>query len=121
MTDPRPSLRATLSTFDERQKKIVGGVLAVMIENPDRVREKEWISEQFTQVVLLACDFEDVGSVDEGVGRIQAYAQEHIDTLLSACFQLFAVTAEDVAPRVAEGLTRDEALAHAMGYFAPAK
>lgn len=118
MTDPRPALRATLSAFDERQKKIVGGVLAVMIKNPERVPEKEWISEQFTQVVLLACDFEDVGSVDQGVGRIQAYAQEHIDTLLSTCFQLFAVTAEDLAPRVAEGLTRDEALAHAMNYFA---
>ena len=118
MTDPRPALRATLSAMDERQKKIVGGVLAVMIENPERVREREWISEQFTQVVLLACDFEDVGSVDEGVGRIQAYAQEHIDPLLSACYQLFAVTAEDLAPRVPEGLTREDALAHAMGYFA---
>jgi hypothetical protein len=110
MTDPRPALRRRLAALDARQRKIVGGVLAVMIENPERVREREWISEQFTQVVLLACGFEDVGSV-------QAYAREQIDLLLSACYELFTVTAEDLAPRVREGVTREEALAHALDYL----
>lgn len=117
MTDPRPALRQRLASLDARQRKIVGGVLAVMIENPERVREREWISEQFTQVVLLACGFEDVGSVQEAVERVQGYAREQIDPLLSACYELFTVTAEDLAPRVREGVTREEALAHALDYL----
>ena len=38
-------LRATLAAFDPRQQKIVGGVVAVMIENPERVRDREWMVE----------------------------------------------------------------------------
>jgi hypothetical protein len=117
MTDPRTHLRSHLAGLDARQRKIVGGVLAVMIENPERVREREWITEQFTQVVLLACEFEDVGSVQEGVERVQTYAREQLDPLLSACYQLFTVTAEDLAPRLAEGVSREDALAHALGYL----
>jgi len=117
MSDPREELRERLRALDARQRKIIGGVLAVMIENPERVREREWITEQFTQVVLLACDFEDVGSVQEGVDRIREYATEQLDPLLSACYQLFTTTAEDLAPRLATGVTREEALAHALDYL----
>lgn len=120
-SDPRAALRATLRGFDERQRKIVGGLIAVMIEHPERVKEREWISEQFTQVTLLAAEFEDVGSVQEGVERLQTYARENIDALLGASYQLFQLAAEELVPRLAEGVTREQALAHALGYLMEAQ
>ncbi|MCA8981164.1 MAG: hypothetical protein H6831_00590 [Planctomycetes bacterium] len=115
--DPRAALRATLAGFDQRQKKIVGGILAVMIENPDAVRNREWISEQFAQIALLSADFEHLEDVTQGVAEVQAYVQANAEAILSACFQLFQFTAEDLAPRVADGLTKQDALVHALGYF----
>ena len=118
MTDPRDELRNTLAAFDDRRKKIVGGMIAIMIENPDQVRDREWIAEQFTHVTILACDFEDVASTTEGVERVQAYVQQNIQPILTACFQLFGVVGEDLSARASEGLTREEALAHALSYMA---
>jgi hypothetical protein len=116
----REGLRATLAAFDPRQQKIVGGVVAVMIENPERVRDREWMVEQYTHIVLFACDFEDVAGVQEGTERVQAYARDNIHPILNACYQLFQCVGDDLAPRVAEGITREEAVGHALGYFAPA-
>jgi len=113
----RVALRATLASFDERQKKIVGGVIAVMIENSGRVKEREWITEQFTQIAMLSSDLEQVESVDRGVDVIQVYVRTNIDPILSACYRLFQVVAEDLAPRASEGLSREDAVAHALGYF----
>lgn len=113
----RDALRATLAGFDERRKKIVGGVIAIMIENPSRVREREWIAEQFTQVALLACDFEDVGSAREGQERLQAYVRANIDPVLNACYRLFQVVGADLTERGHAALTREDAVAHALGYF----
>ena len=117
--DPRAALRITLATFDDRRKKIVGGILAVMIENPDAVQIREWISEQLAQVTLLTADFEHLDDVTQGVAEVQAYVQSNADSILGACFQLFQFTAEDLAPRVSEGITRQDALVHALGYFDP--
>jgi len=117
--DPRAALRTTLAGFDERQQKIVGGVIAVMIENSDRVKEREWITEQFTQIVMLSGDLEQVERVDQGIDAVQAYVQTNIDPILSACYRLFQIVAEDLAPRAKEGLSREDAVAHALGYFVP--
>ncbi len=115
----RDALRTTLAGFDTRQQKIVGGVVAVMIENPERVRDREWIVEQYTHIVLFACDFDDVSGVQEGTERVQAYARENIDTILNACYRLFQRVGDDLAPRVKDGISREEAVAHALSYFAP--
>lgn len=115
--DPRAALRTTLATFDDRQKKIVGGILAVMIENPDAVRNREWMSEQLAQLTLLSADFEQLDDVMQGVAEVQAYVRENAEPILTACLQLFQFTAEDLAPRVSEGITRQDALAHALSYF----
>lgn len=116
--DVRTDLRATLAHFDERRKKIVGGVLAVMIENPGRIREREWIAEQFTQVVLLASGLEDVDDAQDGLAQIQTYARENIAPILNACYRLFQVVAEDLAASAGEeGFTREDAMVRALEYF----
>jgi hypothetical protein len=117
MTLDRESLRDTLEGFDETQKKIVGGLIAIMIENPDQIREREWIAEQFTQVTLLAVNFEDDLGLEQGMWKVQEYVRENVNPLLNACYLLFQVVGEDLAPRVDEGFSREDAVAHALGYF----
>ena len=109
------AVRAELAAFDERQKKIVGGVVAVMIQNPEAVRDREWISEQFTQVTLLACGFEDLDDAQEGLTQVQEYARENIGPILNACFRLFLRVAADMQER--DGPTQEEAVARALDYF----
>ena len=46
----RDALRAQLAEMEPREKKIVGGMLAVMFKNPDRVTDREWVTEQFVHV-----------------------------------------------------------------------
>ena len=120
MTAERDALRATLAGFDERRKKIVGGLLAVMIENPDAVRNREWISEQLAQIVLLSADVDHLEDVQQGVAEVQAYLRENAEPLLTACYQLFQFTAEDLQARLTEGLTKQDAMVHALSYFDPA-
>jgi hypothetical protein len=115
--DPRAELRATLASFDERQKKIVGAMIVVMIESPERVKKREWVSQQFTEVVLLTGDYKGAESVDEGVSLVQAYARENIDAILNASYLLFQLTAEDLASKLDQGVTREQAVTHAMGYM----
>ncbi len=113
----RDDLRATLADFDTRRKKILGGLIAVMIENPDAVRDREWMSKQLAQLTMLSADFEHLEDVQQGVAEVQAYVRENAPDILSAALQLFRFTAEDLAPRVQDGLTKQDALAHALSYF----
>ncbi len=106
----RSALRATLSRFDDRRTKITGGVLAIMFRNPSQVRDREWISRQFCEVAGLAGEFEDLE-------QAQTYIQAEIHPILDACYALFQVVGEDLAPRVAEGLTTHDAMNQALSYF----
>jgi len=114
----RDVLRASLSDLDERQRKIVGGVIAIMIENSARVRDREWVAEKFTQVVLLSEEHEDASGAPEVMARVQAYARANVDALLNACFSLFHCVAEDMESRGEAGFTREEAVLHALSYLA---
>ena len=115
----RSTLRSQLAALDTRQQKIVGAKLPSMFQNPERVRDREWVVEQFTHVVLLAGDFEGVDSVSDGVDAVQSYAQEHRDLLLNACFGIFLVVADDLADAGAEERSIERAMQLALGYFAP--
>lgn len=113
----RDALRASLAELDERGRKVVGGMMAVLFANPGRVREREWVTEQFTQVVLLAGEFEEGDGAQDAVGVVQAYVRDHIDPLLNACFALFLVVGDDLAARVADGVTQEDAMLQAFSYF----
>ena len=108
-------LRLQLAAFDERQQKIIAGLLSVMIQNPKRVREREWISEQLTQVTLLAGGFSELGEAHENLQEVQAFLQGNINQLLNASFALFAQVASDMAKR--DDFSADDALAQGMTYL----
>ena len=115
---PRAELRRTLAGFDDMRTKVVGGVLAAMFSSPERVRDREWISEQFTQVALLTGEFEDVGEAHEGFEAARSWIRAHIDEVLSACYALFVHVAEDLRQRHGdESFSASDAMILALGYF----
>lgn len=115
---PRDVLRKELSRFDPLQTKVVGGVLAVMFGSPDRVRDREWMSEQFTQVVLLTGHFEDAEHAHEGVEQVQAWVEGQIHSVMNACFALFVHVAEDMRQKHGEvSFSASDAMVQALSYF----
>jgi hypothetical protein len=114
----RDELRATLTEFDETQTKVAGGVLAVMVGEPTKVQDREWMSEQFTQVALLTGQFEEVEHAHEGLEVAQRWIQANISPILNACFALFVHTADDMRQQHGEGeFSASDAMIQALGYF----
>jgi hypothetical protein len=121
MDSPTPeAVRRALAVFDARQQKIVAGLLAVMMRAPHRVREREWMAEQLTQVTLLAGEFE-ADTPAAAVQAVEDFLREHAHELVSAALLLFQRVGLDLAPRAAAGFPFEEALGLGLAYFPPAE
>jgi len=117
MDAPTPEeVRAALAPFDARHQKIVAGMLSAMIQEPAKVRDREWIAEQLTSLAVMAGDF-DADSPDQGIAAVQAFLQEHADELLRTSFQLFQRVGLDMAPQAEAGFTFDEAMRCGLSYM----
>lgn len=117
MGEPSPSdVRRALADFDSRKLKIVAGLLTVLMKNPERAREREWVSEQLTQLTLLAGEF-GADTPQDGVQAVQSYLQANSEELVCATFLLFQRVGLDMAPRVQEGFTFEDALQCGLSYF----
>lgn len=108
-------LRRRLAALDGRSRKVVSGLVAVMMRHPARVREREWMAEQLASVALLAGDGE-ADSARDAPHALQAWLGGRADGLLEAAFLLFGRVGLDLAPR-AGSLTPEDALAHALSYL----
>ncbi len=119
MDAPTPeTVRAALADFDPCHQKIAMGMLAVMIREPARVRDREWMAQRLAEIALLAGDFE-AGSPQEGVTAVQDFLRAHSPVLLEASFLLFQRVGLDLAPRVAAGFSLEEALQYGLEYLPP--
>jgi len=117
MEAPTPQeVRCALAAFDAREQRIVAGLLALMIREPQRVREREWIAERLTEVTLLAGEFE-ADSPQAAVSAVQAFLQDRAGALLPATFLLFQRVGLDLAPRAAGGFSFEEALRCGLEYL----
>lgn len=93
--DP-PELRAKLRNLPDREQKIVVALIAAMIDQSDRVRDREWVSEQFTNTVGLALDVgsdPDLESGPQGMARVQEYIAANAADLLPLAFGVFGQVA----------------------------
>lgn len=121
MAAPSPAdVRDALSPLDARGKKIVLGLLTVMIKNADQVRDREWMAEQLTHLTLLAGDFE-ADSAQDAVAAVQTYLHENGEGLMTKALLLFQRVGMDMAPKAQAGFTFEEALQQGMTYFAPSR
>jgi len=113
-------VRSALTPLDARGKKIVLGLLTVMIKNAGQVRDREWVAEQLTHLTLLAGDFE-ADSAPDAVEAVQKYLLENGESLVNCALLLFQRVGMDMAPRAESGFTFEEALQQGMTYFAPGR
>jgi len=117
MSAPSPEeVRAALAPLDGRDQKIVAGLLGVMMQNPARVRDREWMARQLTELAVLAGGFE-AASPDEGVRVVQAFLRDSAARLLEAALLLFQRVSLDMAPRATQGFTFQDALRQGLGYL----
>ncbi|MEX1023949.1 MAG: hypothetical protein WD226_02625 [Planctomycetota bacterium] len=114
---PNPNdVRASLAPLDDRQQKIVAGLFTVMIQNPTRVRDDEWVAEQLTHLALIAGEFE-ADSPADGVEAVERYLGAHSVRLLTASLLLFQRVGLDLAPVAKDGFTAEDAVRRALEYF----
>lgn len=111
-------LRTRLAGLDARQQKIVAGLLGALIEQPARVREREWVHEQLTRMTLLAGDV-DGDSPQTAVHAVRAYLHTCAEELVSAAVLLFQRVGLDLAQEVPAGFTLEDALRRGLEYLPP--
>ena len=94
-------LRARLATLDALDKKVVGGLVALCMTTPQKVRDREWLTERFVHVATVAHGFAGEGetATDDDVERVRLYAQLRLDDVLTATLLLFVRTAADLQAR----------------------
>ena len=116
-TPTTDDVRAALGGLDAHQQKIVVGLLSVMVNEPQRVREREWLAERLTELTLLTGEFE-ADTPQGGVQAVEAYLLENSGRLLRAAMLLFQRVGIDLAPRAkAGGFTFEDAVQTGLAYM----
>lgn len=112
-------VRAMLRPLSATDRKIVGGVTAWMMAEPQRVRDREWLSQRFVEIAAQAMadegEGEDAATTDD-VEKVRAFAQTRMQDLMVAATAVFVRTAEDLR---AQGgpVTMERASAIVRGYL----
>ena len=100
--------RALIAPLDDLDRKVLGGLVALWIAAPDRVRDREWTAEQFVHLATVAHGFAGDGpATTDDVERIRTYAQRRLEALVRIAFALFVRIADDLRPRGAEATFAD--------------
>ncbi len=116
---PTPDeVRELVRELDDRERKIAGGMLALMIVEPTKSRDQEWMSERFVQVAVVAHGFDPQGAhaTTEDVATIESYARDHMGRIVKVALALFVRTAEELRD-LGEGYTFDDAQRIVAGYL----
>jgi hypothetical protein len=121
---PTPDeMRAELAQLDTLQQKVAGALMPVLFQNADKLRDREWVTEQLSHVTLLALELDrepeagGVGAGPEDLARVQAYVRDNREVVLNSCFRLFLRVGEDMAGRAEKGFSLQEATVQALGYM----
>jgi len=94
-------VRALVRPLDQLDRKVLGGLLALLMTEPARIRDREWVAQQFVQLAVVAHGFdggEDAVSSDD-VELVQLYAERRMPAILPAMFALFVRVADDLRAR----------------------
>jgi len=116
---PTPSeVGALLRPLDDLDKKVLGGLVALWMAAPARVRDREWTAQQFVQVATVAHGFdgEHGPATNDDVERIRVYAQQRMDRVVCCGLALFVRVAADLRER-GGGATFADAQAAVVGYL----
>ena len=104
-------LRTFLMGLEEGQRKVIAGLVVLMMKEPEKVRDREWLMEAYTHVSAQAHEMGDA-RLDE----LQVILKRDRDLILNTSFQVFLSVARDAAD--AGGTpTLAQASVMAMAYF----
>jgi len=112
-------LRARIRAFDPTEKKVLGGLIVLMIRNHHRIKDTEWIFESLARLSVPALGLDQEGEVDEDLDTVQEFVQRSSRQLLNVAFPLFVAVAGDMRQKMADGesYALDDACARALDYF----
>lgn len=112
-------LRARIRALDPTEKKVLGGLIVLMIRNHDRIKDTEWIFESLARLSVPALGLDQEGEVDEDLDTVQEFVQRSSRQLLNVAFPLFVAVAGDMRQKMADGesYALDDACARALDYF----
>ncbi|MGE3175582.1 MAG: hypothetical protein AB7O97_23360 [Planctomycetota bacterium] len=117
------AVRALIRPLDDLDRKVLGGLIALMIAEPGKIRDQEWLAQSFVQVSVVAlgvaedAESADATATDADVERVQQYATARMPDLVLAAASLFVRTAEDL--REGDGpATMEAAREIVQGYLA---
>lgn len=115
-------LRTRLCALPREEQKLIGSLMALLLQDPHKAREREWVAEQVTQLFLLTHKEAIEAHQDQSsaLAFIESEVRKKAPVWVELTFALFHQTAQDLTPLLKDGLSRGDALAHAMTYFCPA-
>lgn len=98
---PTPeAMHEMVRPLSDLDRKVLGGLVALWMAQPDKIRDKEWTSEAFVHVATVAHGFsEDGQATSEDVEVIRKFAEARMPDVLRVGFALFVRVANDLQQR----------------------
>lgn len=116
-------MRELVRPLGPLDRKVLGGLLAVWMTEPGRIKDREWTSQHFVQIATIAHGFEAADEAGETVQatpadieRIRSYAQQRMESVLRVGFALFVRVAVDLQQQQG-GFTFENAQDCVRGYL----
>ena len=111
-------IRAAIAPLSSTEKKVLGGMIVVMIRNHDRIKDEEWVAENFTRLTVGALGLLAVRAVDEDIEEVSKFVEKSMGPVLNVAFPLFAQVAADMRQKTGgDPFTLEEACDQALSYF----
>lgn len=86
--------------LEDVDRKVLGGLVALWMSDPSKMRDKEWTAECFVHVATVAHGFDENGAAtSDDVDVIHKYAKDRMATVLRVGFALFVRVANDMQER----------------------
>jgi len=112
-------MRSELDALSPESRKVVGALIVVMMREPDKVRDREWLMEAYSHIASQALEMGD-----EKLDELRDWIRANRDACMNAGFRLFLRVARDLegAEHLDEDgepapLTLGQASVVAMTYF----
>jgi hypothetical protein len=116
---PTPDeMHAMMRPLGDLDRKVLGGLVAVWMADPSKVKDREWTALQFVHIATVAHGFdqEEGPATSEHVATIRDYAAGHMEQVLRVAFALFVRVAHDMQQH-ADGFTYETAQASVRQYL----